>query len=335
MSNLSPTGTGIKAEPIVQKTTATEVVAHVEGMRNLSLNQPQVIKHEPIIEKEVIEEKKYQVQKEHHIQPVIRETERHIQPVIKTQVTAEKAFIERDTNVMMPPIIEKPKETGGLEPVERVAPEGVIHKPRLEKEVVIEHPVGVQREHHIQPIIHEREHHIQPIIKQESSVEQRVSEQERTVLLPPIIEPLEVQTAPTQAKEVPILPPKPTDVPLTTAKSVPGEIEPRSTTVVTPDRGNTKLTTITKPLPVAAIRAVPVPGGTPPLAAGAPPLAGEVPAAQPIAPGKASLGKKLKGVVKEMQGTITRSSTKKEEGRMIKHGVDPAAASATSYNRPL
>jgi len=352
MSNLTPTGTGSKAEPIAQKTTAVQAVAPVEeSMRNLSLNQPQVIKHEPIIEKEVIEETKHQVQKVHHIQPVIHETERHIQPVIKTQVSAEKVFIERDTNVMMPPIIEKPKEMGGLEPVEKVAPEGVIHKPRLEKEVVIEHPVRVKREHHIQPIIHEREHHIQPIIKQEGSAEQRVVEQQRTVLLPPVIEPPEILTAPTQAKVAPIPPPKPTDVPVVaTSTSAPEEIEPRlvpppvgavSTTVVTPDttgRGTTKLTTITKPLPVPT---VPAPGGTPPLAAGALPLAGGVPApavtpaAQPTAPGKASLGKKLKGAVKELQGTITRSAAKKEEGRMLKHGVDPAAASATSSNRPL
>jgi hypothetical protein len=50
--------------------------------------------------------------------------------------------------------------------VERVAPKGIIHAPKVETMVVDERPVEVRREHHVQPIIHEREHRIQPTIEE-------------------------------------------------------------------------------------------------------------------------------------------------------------------------
>src|SRR3712207_4480579 len=52
----------------------------------------------------------------------------------------------------------------------------IEHQPLVEKEVLVEHPVEVRREHHIQPVIHEREHQIQPIIKTQVTTEQRVVE---------------------------------------------------------------------------------------------------------------------------------------------------------------
>jgi hypothetical protein len=45
---------------------------------------------------------------------------------------------------------------------------------------------------------------------------------------------------------------------------------------------------------------------------------------------RAGFGQKIKGAMKEVQGAITRNPAKKEEGKMIMQGVDPAtAASAT------
>jgi hypothetical protein len=37
----------------------------------------------------------------------------------------------------------------------------------------------------------------------------------------------------------------------------------------------------------------------------------------------ASLGQKLRGTMKEVAGTVTRNPAKKEEGRLLKHGIDP------------
>jgi hypothetical protein len=40
-----------------------------------------------------------------------------------------------------------------------------------------------------------------------------------------------------------------------------------------------------------------------------------------------TVGQKIKGTAKEVAGTITRNPAKKEEGRMLKHGMaDPAMA---------
>jgi hypothetical protein len=45
---------------------------------------------------------------------------------------------------------------------------------------------------------------------------------------------------------------------------------------------------------------------------------------------KASVGQKLRGAVKEVQGAVTRNPAKKEEGKMLMHGVDPATAASTT-----
>jgi hypothetical protein len=37
----------------------------------------------------------------------------------------------------------------------------------------------------------------------------------------------------------------------------------------------------------------------------------------------ATIGQKIKGTIKEAQGTITRNPSKKEEGRLLKQGIDP------------
>jgi len=156
---------------------------------------PEGILHVPKVEHQVVNERPLEVKHEHHIQPIIHEREHHIQPIVKTEVTAEEKHLRTERNVMLQPIMEMGQVPAGLEPVERMAPEGVIHRPKLEKEVLVEHPVEVKHEHHIQPIIHEREHHIQPIIKTEVTVEQCLIEQQHTVMLPPIVEPPQVMGA--------------------------------------------------------------------------------------------------------------------------------------------
>ncbi len=45
---------------------------------------------------------------------------------------------------------------------------------------------------------------------------------------------------------------------------------------------------------------------------------------------RAGFGQKIKGAMKEVQGAITRNPAKKEEGKMIMQGVDPATASSAT-----
>jgi hypothetical protein len=45
---------------------------------------------------------------------------------------------------------------------------------------------------------------------------------------------------------------------------------------------------------------------------------------------RAGFGQKIKGAMKEVQGAITRNPAKKEEGKMIMQGVDPATGAATN-----
>jgi hypothetical protein len=68
-------------------------------------------------------------------------------------------------------------------PVMHGATNVIEHQPIIEREVIVEHPVEVRREHHIQPIIHERERQIQPIIQTEVTAERKVIE---TVRPPPL-----------------------------------------------------------------------------------------------------------------------------------------------------
>lgn len=107
---MNPTGTGaniITPAPVVHKpgilptAAAAPVapVAPVAGMQNLSLGDrvvheaEKVIKHAPIVEKEILNESTLEVKREHHIQPIIHETERRIQPIIKTEATTERPVI--------------------------------------------------------------------------------------------------------------------------------------------------------------------------------------------------------------------------------------------------
>jgi hypothetical protein len=61
----------------------------------------------------------------------------------------------------------------GLGTVMHGATNVVQHQPIVEREVIIERPVEVRREHHIQPVIHERQHQIQPIVRTEVTTERR------------------------------------------------------------------------------------------------------------------------------------------------------------------
>jgi hypothetical protein len=38
----------------------------------------------------------------------------------------------------------------------------------------------------------------------------------------------------------------------------------------------------------------------------------------------ATIGQKVKGTVKEVQGTVTHNPMKKEEGRLLKQGIEPS-----------
>jgi hypothetical protein len=40
----------------------------------------------------------------------------------------------------------------------------------------------------------------------------------------------------------------------------------------------------------------------------------------------ATIGQKVKGTVKEVQGTVTHNPMKKEEGRLLKQGIEPTTA---------
>jgi hypothetical protein len=300
----------------------------------------QIIRHEPILEKEILQEPALEVKREHHIQPIIHEREHRIQPIVKTEATTEQPIIVQDKSVMHEPIVEPAALPAGLEPVERAVPEGVLHRPIMEKEVILEHPVQVKHERHIQPIIHEKEHHIQPIVKTEVTAEQRMVETESEVLLPPIVEPtvlVDRAAAPMAAPAVaPVLP---AAQPAVTA-----------TTTLPPTAG---LDTELAPEPVVLPRSagvVPLTGlGTAetgmldseerlPSAAVPPPLAGEREVYNEglgtgvgsSAGGTATIGQKIKGALKEVQGTITRNPAKKEEGKRLMHGIDPATGASTT-----
>jgi hypothetical protein len=41
------------------------------------------------------------------------------------------------------------------------------------------------------------------------------------------------------------------------------------------------------------------------------------------APHHATIGQKIKGTMKEVTGTLTHNPVKKEEGRLLKQGIDP------------
>jgi hypothetical protein len=258
---------------------------------------------------------------------------------------------------MLQPIVERAALPAGLEAVERAGPEGVMHRAKLEKEIIIEHPVKIKHERHMQPIIHEREHHIQPIIKTEVTADRPVIEQQRDVLLPPIVEPTvlvggpAINALPTNT----IINPSASTAPglatgaggLVAERELGGahkhkhgadvhkhkhadlvddkhahkhkhgaDVHTHKHAGLADDKHELKHKHADladpKPVPIAAT-----------------PAHSDATTAQTHH--KASVGQKLKGALKEVQGTITRNPAKKEEGKMLMHGVDPATASHTGY----
>jgi hypothetical protein len=138
---------------------------------------------------------------------------------------------------------------GGGAPIVHGATNVIQHQPIVEREVVVERPVEVRREHHIQPVIHEREHQIQPVIRTEVTTERRDIIAERDVMLPAVVEQPHIVHGTTGA------------------------------------------------------------------------MAGTGTGAH-----HASIGQKIKGTVKEVQGALTHNPAKKEEGRLLKQGIDPTTA---------
>ncbi|ELR12127.1 uncharacterized protein ACA1_139890 [Acanthamoeba castellanii str. Neff] len=163
-------------------------------------------------------------------------------------------------------------------------------------------PVQINHEHHIQPVIHERVHHIQPVIKTEVTTEQRVINQEHTVMLPPIIEPTVTIAAPAGG--------------LHYAKPLP-QIPVVGRALATEERlmGHRGTTPVMRDVPLAAREG----------------------ALGTTAAHKPTMGQRLKGAVKQLQGSITGNELKKEEGKLISEGVDPATARAatTSTTAPI
>jgi hypothetical protein len=354
------TGTGLGAAPLVTPApvvpvAATPVAPPVAGMEGLSLadrvvHEPeQIIRHEPILEKEVLREPTVQVQREHHIQPVIHETEHRIQPIIKTEATTERPVIVQDRDVMLEPVLERAALPAGLEPVERVAPEGVIHVPRVAKDVVVEHPVQIRHERHVQPIIHEREHLIQPIIKTEVTTEQVVVEQERSVVLPPIIEPpvvVDRGLPPVLPAAVPAGGPVvvTTTLPHSVGLTDPSQPLPQAPVVhrglapvdIGPQSGildTEQALTGAGGAPLVADRAVPVVAPAVPVVAPVVPVAVGPPGSTTAETLKPTMGQRFKGAVKQLEGSLIGDEVKREEGKLIAEGVDPATAHSTAVSQ--
>ncbi|ELR23993.1 uncharacterized protein ACA1_143730 [Acanthamoeba castellanii str. Neff] len=178
----------------------------------------------------------------------------------------------------------------------------VEHQPIVEREVVVERPVEVRREHHIQPVIHEREHRIQPTIKTQITTERRVLEQDRTTMLPPVVEKPLMGAALTG----------------TTGLSA-HQHQPLATTAGAHHGGGVGALEAERRLSTTA-GATTLPGeryGT----------TGTTTTGHHHEQQHSTVGQKIKGTAKELAGTITRNPVKKEEGRMLKHGMaDPAMA---------
>jgi hypothetical protein len=321
-------------QPIIQQdrnvvhAPIVERAALPAGLEAVERVAAEGIIHAPKVAKDVVVEHPVQIKHEHHVQPIIHEREHHIQPIIKTEVTAEQTHLKTDRNVVLEPIVERAALPMGLEAVERAGPEGVIHRAKLEKEVIVEHPVQIKHERHIQPIIHEREHHIQPIIKTEVTTQQTVIEKENTVMLPPIIEPT-VMVGTRSAAPVMAAAPL-AAAPLAAAPIVATTTLPRNAGL------NSGGLLESEPRLASA-------GAVPPLMTGEREVynrnlgAGNHTGStlghtQSGTTGEThvGIGQKIKGAMKEVQGTITRNPAKKEEGRMLMHGGgDPATTGRT------
>jgi hypothetical protein len=188
----------------------------------------------------------------------------------------------------------------GLGTAMRGATSVVEHQPIVQREVVTERPVEVRHEHHIQPVIHEREHRIQPIVKTQTTTERRVIEQDHTTMLPPVIEKRLMGAA------------------LTGTTGLSGHHQPLATGGAHHGGGLGALE--------AERRLSTTAGGTT-LPGDRYGTTGTTPATGLHYEQHATMGQKIKGTAKEVAGAITHNPAKKEEGRMLKHGVaDPAMA---------
>jgi hypothetical protein len=84
----------VMAPPLPPRPMETLVAMGLRG--NVVMHDKEkVIQHEPILEKEIINERPVEIKREHHIQPVVHEVEHRIQPIIKTEATTATTYIEK------------------------------------------------------------------------------------------------------------------------------------------------------------------------------------------------------------------------------------------------
>ena len=162
-------------------------MSHLPRVHIEEVIEPAVVVHQdaPVVKKDIVVQHPEVVRREHHVQPIIHETERVVEPVYRTVVTTEHPVTHREVVVAEPDRQNHqhqhyhPRTRTGSDLVPRVAPETVIVEdpPVVEKKVVREHPEIIHHEHHIQPIIRETERHIEPIHKTEITTEHPVTYQ--------------------------------------------------------------------------------------------------------------------------------------------------------------
>lgn len=100
-------------------------------------------------------------------------------------------------------------------------------------------------------------------------------------------------------------------------------VAPVAAVPVAPVAAPVLATTVLPHAAAAPVAAAPVLGGTTmPLGAAAGPLH------------KPTMGQRLKGAVKEVQGHITNNPATIEEGKLLAAGVDPLAAKTISHTTP-
>jgi hypothetical protein len=189
-------------------------------------------------------------------------------------------------------------------------------------------------------------HHIQPVIKTEVTSEQRVINREHTVMLPPIIEPTTVMT-----RAAAVAPAVPLATAAATAPVVATTTLPHTAGVLNHAKPLPQIPVVGRAHEPVGLPTTVTPGLLPAeqgLVGGQTGVARDVPlaaregalgttAATTMAPHKPTMGQRLKGAVKQLQGSITGNELKKEEGKLISEGVDPATARAatTSTTAPV
>jgi len=92
-------------------------------------------------------------------------------------VVHDKPIVEKDVVLEERLVTDKLAKTTLVDRDERVVREAPIVK----KDIVTEHPEIIHKEHHIQPIIHEKEVHVKPIHRVEVTTERPVVHQEKIV----------------------------------------------------------------------------------------------------------------------------------------------------------